>query len=221
MKYKQVDKRKIHNNWDKINLNRTALINLAISKILKNNQIDNINYLEIGCNNNENFDSVMLPPKNKFGVDPVSGGNIKKTSDDFFIQNNILYDVIFIDGLHTYEQCQKDLINSLKFLNINGYIFIHDLIPTSWEVEHVPRLNGIWAGDVWKVAVELMESKGIEFQIINVDKGVGVVRKKLKDCDYKKLNIELTNKQFTDFLDNYYNKMPILNYEQIHEYIYD
>ena len=39
-------------------------------------------YLEIGCYQNDLFSKVQI--KNKTGVDPESGGNIKKTSDDFF-----------------------------------------------------------------------------------------------------------------------------------------
>ena len=41
-------------------------------------------YLEIGTYQNETFNTIPLPLKNKFGVDPVSGGNIKLSSDAFF-----------------------------------------------------------------------------------------------------------------------------------------
>ncbi len=219
IKYKKVDSRKIYNNWENINLNRTALINLAVSKFQKNTVNSDINYLEIGCNNNENFNSVSLPVNNKYGVDPTSGGNIRTTSDVFFEKNKFFFDLIFIDGLHTYEQCQKDIINSLQFLKLNGYIFVHDLIPTSWEVEHVPRLNGIWAGNVWKVAVELNKSKGIEFKIINIDKGVGIIRKISNDYEYVKLNSNLNNKTYSDFFDIYFKEMPILEHDEIYKII--
>ena len=53
---------------------------------------------------------------NKIGVDPERGGNVRKTSDNFFKNNKKEFDVIFIDGLHIYEQCRKDVINSLKVL---------------------------------------------------------------------------------------------------------
>ena len=39
-------------------------------------------YLEIGCNEDLLFSKIQI--KNKIGVDPISGGNIRKTSDDFF-----------------------------------------------------------------------------------------------------------------------------------------
>ena len=43
----------------------------------------------------------------------IGGGpnGIRMTSDSFFNQNKIIFDLIFIDGLHTAEQGFKDLIN--------------------------------------------------------------------------------------------------------------
>ena len=70
--------------------------------IKKNNYT---NYLEIGCDQNQLFSKVIID--NKIGVDPVSGGNIRKTSDDFFKENNDKFDIVFIDGLHTYEQVKR------------------------------------------------------------------------------------------------------------------
>ena len=57
------------------------------------------------------------------------------TSDTFFsqIEKALKFDVIFIDGLHTYYQCQKDVVNSLNHLNNNGVIFIHDLLPKNYS----------------------------------------------------------------------------------------
>ena len=59
-------------------------------------------YLEIGCFNNELFGYINC--KKKVGVDPYSGGTIRKTSDDFFLENKEVFDCIFIDGLHVYHQ---------------------------------------------------------------------------------------------------------------------
>ena len=51
----------------------------------------------------------------------------KKTSDSFFLNNKLSFDIIYIDGLHTYEACTKDLLNSFKFLNVEGYMMIDDV----------------------------------------------------------------------------------------------
>jgi len=50
----------------------------------------------------------------------------KNNSDDFFKKNNELYDLIYIDGSHHYEQVIKDSINSDKFLRLNGFLLFDD-----------------------------------------------------------------------------------------------
>ena len=196
----------IKNDWHKYNINRIALINSAVRKVLDKKK--DCKYLEIGCDDNFVFNSIMLPDENKIGVDPRQGGNHRMTSDEFFSQNKKNFDVIFIDGLHHYEQCQKDVINSLKFLNLNGYIFIHDLLPLNWKMELVPRIQGHWNGDVWKVGYELSLLKNLEFKIANIDSGIGYL-KKTSDIKYIKLP-ELLNKRFKDYL-NIYNELPLIN----------
>ena len=74
-------------------------------------------YLEIGCFKDETFNQINI--KKKIGVDPVSGGNLRMTSDQFFIENKEKFDLIFIDGLHVYEQVTKDIFNTIKVLKEN------------------------------------------------------------------------------------------------------
>ena len=133
-------------------------------------------YLEIGCFNNDLFNHINC--EKKVGVDPYSGGTLRETSDYFFSKNKDTFDCIFIDGLHIYEQCRKDVINSLKVLEKNGFIFLHDMTPRNWAEENVPRLKDtLWTGNIWKVALELSKTKGIDFFVINADMGVGIVKK--------------------------------------------
>ena len=186
--------------------NRQAFINKAISRY------KNCKYLEIGVDNNFVFNSIPLNIENKFGVDPKKGGNFRMTSDEFFNQNSHLkFDVIFIDGLHEYKQCQRDCLNSMKQLNKNGIIFFHDFLPRSFLEEKLPRKQSNWTGDVWKVAVELANSKNLEFKIINIDHGIGVL--KLKDnFIYKKID-NLKNEGFNEYI--YYRKrLPIISAEE-------
>ena len=199
--------------FEKSNFNRISFIHRALRKFPK----DSAKYLEIGVFQNAVFDTIYLSERNKYGVDPSSGGNLRMTSDEFFLTNKTLFDVIFIDGLHQYEQCQRDCINSLKFLKSNGIIILHDILPQNADEEFVPQMNKTWTGDVWKVAVELSLSKNLDFRIVNIDHGVGILKKQ-KKYEYKVIN-ELRNKRFDTFIEVYYKKLPIVSSNEAMRFI--
>jgi hypothetical protein len=149
-------------------------------------------YLEIGCAHDENFSKIDL--KEKIGVDPVSGGTHRMTSDNFFKSNIKKFDFIYIDGLHTYEQTIKDIKNSLVCLNKDGVILLHDCLPKKIWNQIVPRMYSKWNGDVWKAIVEARTWDHIETVTIIADHGLGLIQKKknssiLKDKikNFKKL----------------------------------
>ena len=194
------------------NYNRLSFINRAILNQDKNN----CTYLEIGVERNQVFDSIPIKISNKLGVDPQMGGTHRMTSDDFFKANKKQFDVIFIDGLHHYEQVQKDLINSLNFLNQGGLILIHDMLPQNPGQEKVPQSQASWTGDVWKLAVELLESK-IDFVIANIDAGVGIV-KPMGKKNYKSKNEKLFDQRFDSFME-IKEKLPIVTCEEAFDFI--
>lgn len=183
-------------DWKRLHFNRIALVNLLVS------QKKDCAYLEIGCELNDLFDSVAA--LNKVGVDPQRGGTVKKTSDEFFSTNNLTFDVVFLDGLHTYEQLRTDVINSIRFLRPGGWIALHDLLPTTWIEEHVPDvgLSAGWTGDVWKVALELAKSDGIDFKLLKIDHGVGVLRLTKDNPTLADLGAELSDKRFAYFCEH-------------------
>ena len=133
-------------------------------------------YLEIGCFNNELFNYINC--QKKVGVDPYSGGTIRKTSDDFFLKSKETFDCIFIDGLHVYHQVKKDIINSLKSLNQNGVIFIHDCLPNNTFDQAIPRPKFVWNGDVWKAIVEFRTLDYVDTYTCNADMGIGIILKR-------------------------------------------
>ena len=63
--------------------------------------------------------------------------------------------MVFIDGLHTYEQVKKDIINSLDCLKENGVVLVHDCMPDCMSKQAVPRYRMTWNGDVWRAIVDL------------------------------------------------------------------
>jgi len=199
--------------WEETNFNRIALVNLLVGKTR------NCAYLEIGCASNALFDSI--PTLNKVGVDPQDGGNIRKTSDEFFYTNKSFFDVVFIDGLHTYDQIRRDVINSIKFLKPGGWIALHDMLPRTWIEEHVPIVSSeAWTGDIWKVAFELSKTEGIDFKIIKIDNGVGVLRLAQTNPSLVDLATELNDKRFSYFYENI-AILPIVEWHDCQNWLLD
>ena len=163
-------------------------------------------YLEIGCDQDELFSKIII--EKKIGVDPASGGTIRDTSDNFFKKNNKKFDIIFIDGLHEYDQVKKDINNSLSFLNDNGVIFLHDCMPGGFIYQAVPRARGAWNGDVWKNIVEMRTKTDVDTYVIHADQGIGMI---LKRTNRNLLKLEISNFKKLKYKDFFYNYQEYLN----------
>jgi Rps23 Pro-64 3,4-dihydroxylase Tpa1-like proline 4-hydroxylase len=196
----EIDIEKHKNNtsalWLKplINVNNYPERHIIINNyIIKKNKKS---YLEIGIETGYTFTNVNI--EEKIGVDPdpkiESSNIIKKTSDEFFKNNDKNFDIIFIDGMHQLEYVLKDFNNSVKFLNKNGIIFIDDVLPISKnEQEKIPinpiYENGIlkysspWTGDVWKFIYYLLLNfkDKIEYTIFSHQNYRGVIKICLKE----------------------------------------
>jgi hypothetical protein len=129
-------------------------------------------YLEIGLEFGYTFKDVQASVR--WGVDPNPQFDIKHlppnthvavmTSDEFFkaIDPGVLFDVVFLDGLHTFRQTYRDLVSALRVCP-QGVILIDDVVPSD-EVSAIPDqeesfsersrrgLTGYpWHGDVFRV----------------------------------------------------------------------
>ena len=177
------------------------------------NKYNYIDYLEIGCDQDQLFSKIYI--QNKVGVDPVSGGNLRKTSDEFFKTNDKKFDLVFIDGLHTYEQVKKDIINSLDCLKENGVVLVHDCMPDCMSKQAVPRYRMTWNGDVWKAIVEFRNSKDIDVYTCYADFGIGVIFKRPNRnlLHYPKKNY--SKLKFEEYFNNYQKLMNIIEYEEL------
>ena len=202
--------KKINFNWDNFP-KRYELINKVITKKKYKS------YLEIGCDENQNFDKINI--QEKIVIDPKKGGNIKMTSDIFFRTNQKNFDCIFIDGLHTYEQSKKDVINSINVLNENGMIFLHDCLPKSYFHQATPGSRNAWNGDVWKAIVEYRVKEGFDTFTCFIDEGVGAILKKKNRLILKKKFINFKKITFKEFYYNYKELMNIVSYDKVEEYI--
>lgn len=183
---------------------RLELIQLAIQKT---NATD---YLEIGCDKNQIFNNINVA--NKIGVDPARGGNIRITSDEFFKQNTQKFDVIFVDGLHHYDQVGRDVNNSLKYLKEGGIVIIHDMLPKKELHAEVPIPNPFrkpWLGDVWRLGFDLMARSDINFNIVKMDSGCGILWKGSQTP--KKLDVVNS----WNFYAENYNELPLISFDDI------
>lgn len=167
---------------------RAAVINTRVNADTK--------YLEIGVEYGECFAQIQCADKT--GVDPDPKFNdtrlVKQTSDDFFaaLSPEVLYDTIFIDGMHQSDYLLRDLNNSLRHLNAGGTIFIDDIFPAHLQEQYKVPLkhyyeNGIlkygepgWTGDVWKVIYHLLrkyKDRVASFQLFHHGnyRGVGML----------------------------------------------
>ena len=181
-----------------------------IQKIIDKKKYED--YLEIGCDKDSNFSKIKI--KNKMGVDPLSGGNIKMTSNVFFKNNKIFFDCIFIDGLHIYEQVREDILNSIKFLNPNGIIILHDCLPLKIWNQIVPKIYGHWNGDVWKAIVEARTMRDIDTYTCKADHGLGLI---FKRPNQNLLSLDINNFKKLKFKDYYINHKNFMNIIEAHD----
>lgn len=144
-------------------------------------------YLEIGVAEGFTFHNVNV--RHKTAVDPEflfdTGRHSHKpghyyfpmTSDSFFADmeriradvygEDVAWDIIYIDGLHRYEQAMKDFTNSLDFAHGNTIWIFDDTVPSdpwsaipdmqfSYLLRQMAGLAGRdWHGDVFKCVFAL------------------------------------------------------------------
>ena len=152
---------------------RWELLNLLAFKYRYND------YLEIGCQNvNVNFNKIIAFNKISVDPEPVFEVHHKCTSDEFFSRNLRFFDLIFIDGLHHYEQVLKDVNNALNCLLPNGTIVVHDCLPTTEVMQQREDNGGEWTGDVWKaIAILRVTRPDLTISVVDTDYGCGLIKK--------------------------------------------
>ncbi len=146
-------------------------------------------YLEIGCAEDTTFSRIKC--KKKIGVDPIKGGTIRTTSNEYFasLPYDFKFDIVFIDGLHERLQVLKDVNNSLKNLEYGGVVIVHDCLPETEDNqltveqfeqkfgEPPPGINPSrqWNGDVWKTIAELKSCPLPDLCVLDQDWGLAVI----------------------------------------------
>jgi hypothetical protein len=85
-------------------------------------------------------------------------------SDDYFAQHDTKallggkpVELSFIDGLHTFDQVFRDLVNVMPFLSTSSHVVLHDVYPVHAVTAERVRKSVFWTGDVWKVTFLVRE----------------------------------------------------------------
>lgn len=136
------------------------------------------NYLEIGVSRGSTFLGVNI--KRKVAVDPRfrfefgkyesdSVSFFQVTSDEYSISHakNEKFDIIFLDGLHTFEQTFRDLCNSLFHCHDRTIWMVDDTYPNDVYSTIIPARKAMqfrkeaggqgqaWHGDIFKIVFAL------------------------------------------------------------------
>jgi hypothetical protein len=129
-------------------------------------------YLEIRSqgNNQKNFMA-------ETGEGSARGGEgiIQPTSDEFFQQNDQLYELIFLDGNRSAEELWRELKNCLLVLPDHGTIVIRNLNPRLKDHSEQPKIT---SSDGWKVAITMRLARYYEIVVVDIDQGCGVIRRR-------------------------------------------
>ncbi len=113
------------------------------------------------------------------------------TSDDYFANYTERYDLVFIDGLHQFDQVLYDYRNAQRVLRDGGCIVFHDCNPLTELAAERERHEGnvLWNGDTWK-AVYYLREHGQQIRTYDFDHGCGVAFKQTPPADFPKSDID-------------------------------
>jgi hypothetical protein len=89
-----------------------------------------------------------------------------------------LYDVVFVDPFHTYENSMTDLVGAFALVRPGGAIVVHDCHPTDPQIVSPVFQLGIWCGVTYWAFIDFVLGRaGIEYFTVDADYGCGVIRK--------------------------------------------
>jgi len=149
-------------------------------------------YLEIGVDDGRSL-ALANSETVAIGVDPEPAVEVElgprtrlfaETSDEFFATRDVegLFgggiDLVFVDGLHLFEQALRDVANAGRHLSPGGCVLLHDTLPYERVMAERRRTTQKWTGDVWKV-VECLRRERPDLSLVTADvppTGITVIR---------------------------------------------
>ena len=114
-----------------------------------------------------------------------------------------------------FKRPAKDIENSLKVLNPNGIILLHDCLPNNHFEQAVPRCQLTWNGDVWKAIVECRVKENIDTYTCYADYGIGVIFNRKNKNPLKLDSQNFSKISFEDYFHKHKEFMNIIEYEDL------
>ena len=156
---------------------------------------DSKRYLEVGVSQGHLMSQIHT--RTAIGVDPsfditfnVSHGKtivtlVQVPSDTFFAEYDYAAraggppDLIFLDGMHTFEYLLRDFFNAEAIASDRTLIVLHDCLPLNAEMAErnakVSAQLGVntrfpyhWTGDVWKI-IPILQTYRPDLRLVYVD----------------------------------------------------
>ena len=158
-------------------MNRTDIINLIAKRI------DARSYLQIGGGaTTGNFNSIAVAGK----IQATPSGSVhdhrvcRVTAAEFWQDNSLAWDLIFIDGDHQYQAVKYDIYHAAACLEPGGVLVIRGVLPSSARegATDRPAAGVAWCGEAWRAWCDLRAwgySNGQVTFAIDADYGIGIV----------------------------------------------
>jgi len=138
------------------------------------------------------------------------------TSNEFFEQHSDLFkdqkiQACLIDGLHTYEQSLKDVLNALDNGTDDCLIIMHDCKPannaaaqkTMALARRTEGYNGLWMGDVYKSIIWLRTFRpDVVAFVLDCDCGLGIVKKGNPETMLSLTEEQINDLEYEDLVEN-------------------
>lgn len=137
-------------------------------------------YLELGVRDGRNFNRIQPHCKLAISVDiapvpidQIPNIEIHQMTTEVYLENarneNLKFDMVFIDADHSHEQSYKDFLNVKDLVVEDGFIFFHDTYPYDESM-----LDPTVCNDCYKTPIKVKELHSDEFEVVTLPFNPGV-----------------------------------------------